>query len=457
MTDINVDIPASVDDWKPPEIIGANEWTTARAAPACIVEDYLFAEVGCFIAPGGMGKTTLTLFEAIHIALGLPLYGLQIYKPGTVVILTAEDSRDMLVARLRSIAEAMGLTAAQIAEVQRRVRISDVTGGVPRLTAIIGDMVRPSGFVDVLADGLIELEPVLLVIDPAVSFGVGESRVNDAEQGLIEAGRRLRRALTCGVRYVHHSGKQNARDKTTDQYSGRGGSAFADGSRMVHVLQSLDAGGWLKATGETLMPGESGLILARPKISYCPPQGDILIRRAGYRFEVVKAAISDPAEEAIQNAKVVHDALVREYIAGRRHTQNSACTLQLGISRNAIKDGIHWLLAQGEIVSRDIEKPVSRGARTYLYPVVLGTATAHRAENEPKTDSRHADENPFSPVCHPIGKTGTAHREVPLPVSRSLGVTEHKRHTDGTAAQRDTKDPIDAETYAAYLAASRGE
>jgi RecA-family ATPase len=40
----------------------------------------------------------------------------------------------------------------------------------------------------------------------------------------------------CCVRYIHHSGKQNGRDKATDQYAGRGGSAFADGCRMVHVL-----------------------------------------------------------------------------------------------------------------------------------------------------------------------------------------------------------------------------
>jgi hypothetical protein len=93
-----------------PESISLDEWNNAKSTPDCIVKDYLFADVAVFIAAGGMGKTTLKLFEAIHIALGLLLYGLTIHKPGAVLIITAEDSREMLVARLREIAKAMGLT-----------------------------------------------------------------------------------------------------------------------------------------------------------------------------------------------------------------------------------------------------------------------------------------------------------------------------------------------------------
>ena len=160
--------------WQAPDPIDAEEWQTARLTPPCIVENYLYADVAVKAAPGGIGKTTVTLFEAVHIALGLPLYGLQIYKPGPVGILTAEDSREMLVARLRRIAEGMGLTAAQIAQVMRLVRISDVSGAGYRLTEIIADTVRPAAFADALAEGLAELAPVLVTIDPAVSFGVGE-------------------------------------------------------------------------------------------------------------------------------------------------------------------------------------------------------------------------------------------------------------------------------------------
>lgn len=75
---------------------------------------------------------------------------------------------------------------------------------------------------------------------------------NDAEQGLIEAGCRLRNALGACILFVHHTGKQVAREEVMDQYAGRGGSALADGSRMVHVLYSLTADEWRTKTGNNL-------------------------------------------------------------------------------------------------------------------------------------------------------------------------------------------------------------
>src|SRR2546427_2128158 len=82
--------------WRLPEPISESEFATASLSPACIVADYLFADVAVLIAPGGTGKTTLTLYECICIALGIPLFGLAVRKPGPVLILTAEDSREML-------------------------------------------------------------------------------------------------------------------------------------------------------------------------------------------------------------------------------------------------------------------------------------------------------------------------------------------------------------------------
>lgn len=102
-------------------------------------------------------------------------------------------------------------------------------------------------------------------------IAVWRLRAREGEQGLIEAARRVRRAIECCVLYVHHSGKQNARDRATDQYAGRGGSAFADSSRMVLVLQNVSPDKWYLETGQNLEEGETGLVLSRPKMSYCPP------------------------------------------------------------------------------------------------------------------------------------------------------------------------------------------
>jgi len=185
--------------WLRPEAIGEREWSDAPLAPPCIVERYLYADVGTLIAAGGAGKTTLLLYEAIHIVLGMPLYGRRIERPGHVLVLTAEDERARLVARAREIAHMLDLAPDQIDRLREGLEISDLTGSGFRLTAVLDDVVITHPVVGELIEALRDSPPVLTIIDPMVSFGVGESRVNDAEQGLIVVARRIVREIGCGV------------------------------------------------------------------------------------------------------------------------------------------------------------------------------------------------------------------------------------------------------------------
>lgn len=418
--------------WKPPEAIGPDEWLRARSSPDCIVTDYLYADVGVLVAPGGVGKTTLQLFEAVHIALGRPLYGLTVRKPGPVLILTAEDSREMLVARLRAICADMGLSNDEVRRVRELVRISDVSGNGLRLTEVVADVVMPCETIDDLVRGCLKLAPVLIVIDPAVSFGVGESRVNDAEQGLIEAGRKLRNALNCCVRYIHHSGKNNARDRAVDQYAGRGGSAFADGARMVHVLQPLTPDEWRTETGQSLEPGSTALMLARPKMSYCPPQGPLYIKRTGYRYEAIEPLQTDA--EAIQRERgdKVLAAIRQEIERGHFPTRHSLEGADTGLSRQQLRQSLAWLESAGMIEERKRPDAGSRGARTYLHPAT-GEATANRGNDDPASPPENII--PASPP--PIGKTPAANRPAcfppdPIASPATTGEATAKRRSDST-------------------------
>ncbi|MFZ1546389.1 MAG: AAA family ATPase [Candidatus Nitrotoga sp.] len=405
---------AKTPDFAAPEPISAPEWSNARSTPDCIVQNLLFADVAVFIAAGGMGKTTLKLFEAIHIALGLPLYGLTIFKPGAVLIITAEDSREMLVARLREIAKAMELNDSQIAIVMQRVRISDVSGNGFKVTEVRGDVVIPSTGIYSIIEACKTISPVLIVIDPAVSFGVGESRVNDAEQGLIEAARKLRRALNCCIQYIHHSGKQNARDKAVDQYAGRGGSAFADGARMVHVLQSLTPDEWRNETGAELSAGESGLRLARPKMSYCAPQADILIRRNGYRFDHVERITTSNQAKLDIAANQVWQLLTFELSQNRYHSKNTLESLDTGLKRGEIRGALDWLTASQRIESRDAPNAGKGGKRHYLHPIASPDKTANQAENTLENEENFASEKTVFGSPPPIGNSLAANLPPPV-------------------------------------------
>ncbi len=410
-----------IQEFPAPAPIAPAEWKDARPTPTCIVQDYLFADVAVFIAAGGMGKTTLKLFEAIHIVLGLPLYGLKIYKPGPVLFLTAEDSREMLIARLRSIAEAMHLTDAQIAIVMRDIHISDASGSGFRLTKVCGDTVKPSDEIEQVIEACKIFNPVWIIIDPAISFGVGESRINDAEHGLVEAARRLRRALNCCVQYIHHSGKQNARDKAIDQYAGRGGSAFADGARMVHVLQSLTPEEWRNETGTELCEGETGLRLARPKMSYCPPQADILIRRNGYRFQHVERITTSQEQQLNLAAEQILRLLVSELSQGRYHSKNTLEHLGHGLKRGELRGAVDLLLAGRRIEVRAVPNLGKGGKQTYLHPIASPDANGEPIKKTPENDESLAKKKTVIASPPPIGKETAANLPPPLSTNFSYG------------------------------------
>lgn len=279
-------------------------------------------------------------------------------------------------ARLRVVMQAMGLDDAERTIVMNGIRIADVSGIGFKLTLVDNDVVILSGHVNEIIDACADFHPVLIVIDPAVSFGVGESRVNDAEQGLIEAARKLRNSLNCAVIYIHHTGKANAREKNLDQYSGRSGSAFADGSRMVHVLQNLTPAEWQEATGETLADDETGLILARPKMSYCPSVRGLYIRRKGYVFTRVEPASTSKSAKTESNANQIHQFLTYELTQGRYHTKNSIDLVDAGtMSRSEKRAVLSSLEVSGRVEVRERPNAGQRGARQYLHPVVSPDAS----------------------------------------------------------------------------------
>lgn len=355
--------------------ITEDELSAARTSPRVLVRDLLYACVRTRLAAGGVGKTTMVLCEAAMLALGRPLWGRATPAPVRTVLVTREDDRELLVARLREIMDAMRLSTVERADVLARVRILDMSAKPFRLTKIEGDVVTPAGTaVEWLVKLLTDFAPDWVIFDPLVSFGTGESRVNDAEQGLIEAARIIKSRLDCCVELVHHTGKQNARDKAVDQYAGRGGSALADGARMVVVLQPMEPDEWLKATGAALEPGESGLVMALPKLSYAPPQDAIYIRRRGYLFTHEIAVPQTPAQVGEERAQRLFEFLQSEFEAGRKFnmTAVSTQTEETGLSRDQIRAAIRRLEAAGRIVRVGTQ----RSKDAHFMPVASADGTA---------------------------------------------------------------------------------
>lgn len=301
--------------WAEASLSSDDEWTRAQLTPRCLVTDYLFADVAQLVAPGSAGKTTLLLYEAVLLALQRPLWGLETLCPCKTLILTKEDVRERLVARIRTICEALELSPEDVATVRQSIALVDLTGyPAVRLATVERGRVVGTDLARRVVDRYFTSDrPDMVVFDPLVSFGADETLVNANEQALIESARTIIRLVpdTC-VRLVHHTGKLAARDGLVDAYAGRGGSALADGSRMVTVLHRVESGGSL-----LLPPGwdahtQNIVSLVRAKLSYAPPNlPDLLIRRTGFAYSWTESeAEADSFEAQLQRA---HSEVIRIY------------------------------------------------------------------------------------------------------------------------------------------------
>lgn len=354
------------------------ELDTARLSPRCLVDHYLYADLALIAAAGGTGKTTMLIYEAVHIVLGIPLWGLKVWHPGPVLFITAEDSRELFAARLREVIAAMGLHPYERGTVLSRIAVWDVSSDFVRFAELDqGGNIRLTSLADDIITAYRDDPPAMIVFDPCVSFGPGERMVNDGEQAIVTACRRIIRGLDCCVRIVHHTGKVPAQNGALDQYAVRGGSALPDGSRMVTILSSVNGEVSGAPEGFELGPEDSGFILARAKLSYAAPQPKLYIRRRGYTFEYFTGSKPTKEQKAaskkaqITKARAAILAFIRdELAAGTKHSKKSledAVKVALDIPRDRTRVAVTALSLSGEIFEDELPQNERQGGKkTFL-------------------------------------------------------------------------------------------
>jgi len=357
--------------------VGSDTFRNPPSPPEQIVESHTLRAVGALIGQGGAGKSTLGLYEAIHIVLARALYGLEIGRPGPVLYLTAEDERDIVRWRLARMAQDMGLSQPEIDHVSANLHIEDCTrflcrfidadqGGRLVRTAVLDELVAEYGGACLSA----------VYVDPQNAFGPGERFVNDGEAELMRAGAWLSQRLNAAVRFTHHTGKVQARAGTSDQYAGRGGSAGADNARFVHVLvtHTADGDGWTAPQGVTPEEIAQGRVLRLhiAKLSHgSKPAYPFWLRRSGFTFEHLRPSATDPEALERDRLRRLYDFLTAQSEAGIRHTSNSLDDriTDVGMTRSELRACLHVARERLHVVECDLPPSERKGARkTYLAP-----------------------------------------------------------------------------------------
>ncbi|MEQ8783430.1 MAG: AAA family ATPase [Roseibium album] len=186
--------------------------------PKMVIDDWLPCGYATLIAGhGGAGKSSIALYLAVCIALGLPFFGLHA-EQGRVMYLSCEDRSDVLHWRLHRICRHLGIGLADLAG---DLDVVDLVGRDSVLwekTATGGATTRT--FNELMGNlGNVE---VLFVDGVADTFAGNENDRSDAKRfvnalvGLIPADRGA-------VVLIHHVNKPSAGTATSEGYSGSTG------------------------------------------------------------------------------------------------------------------------------------------------------------------------------------------------------------------------------------------
>ena len=375
--------PAEVGDPRPSVFLGPSGGARCSALLTepeeheFIVDGLIPVCNGVMAAPGGVGKTTITIYEAICLALGLDVYKRKVLRPGASLFVTGEDEREDYEYRLYWLMNTMQLTDTQRKIVTSSIFFEDVSDQMVRLAELndSGNIVMTS-YVDDLCRLYAGEGLAMCNIDPLVYFSPGERLVNDSESAMCQVGKRLSRELNCHVRFIAHTSKAVARDAITDQYAGRGGASLADGSRQFMQIAVGPHKDWpvpMEASPLVLL-GYEALRIHFHKVSYAvKPKAPIWFLRSGWGFTEFGGAKSDEKLARQGDMARLCGYLASKLKEGIHYSKSSLenANGSLGLTVKRIRDLVNEGVQNGELIYLDLPTEQQHAKlKQYLAPGV---------------------------------------------------------------------------------------
>jgi len=192
------------------------------------------------VAPGAVGKSSLSIQEAIAIAAGLDFGGRETMIKGRVWIYNNEDDEQEILRRLTAACKEMDV---DIEDVKTRIRINS---GERRPFCIAKDM--PDGTVEIQLDKEEMIEEIdrhsidLVVLDPLIELHRVNENSNDAMAQVAGAFRSIAQRTNCAIHIVHHTRKPPSGDSQSmagNADTARGAGAVVNSSRITETLYTM--------------------------------------------------------------------------------------------------------------------------------------------------------------------------------------------------------------------------
>jgi hypothetical protein len=213
--------------WRDPASIPARRWLYGR--------HFIRQFLTCTIAPGGMGKTTLLVSEALAMASGKPLLGITPNERARVWLWNGEDPRDELDRRIMAAVVDHKLTPADIAG----YLFTDVGREQPIIiaTQASSGAVIAKPVVEAVIATIKQNKIDVLIIDPFVKSHKVIENDNPAIDLVATEWAHIADKTNCGIELSHHPRKTGNAEVTVED--GRGASALLSASRSARVLNRM--------------------------------------------------------------------------------------------------------------------------------------------------------------------------------------------------------------------------
>jgi hypothetical protein len=215
-------------EWRDPLTIPPRPWVYGR--------HMIRKQVSVTVAPGGVGKSSLTLVEALALVTGRQLLGEWVSEtPVRAWVYNLEDPRDEMDRRVIG------------AMIHHAVHPDDIGGRLFLDTGrerALCTAVEVKGEVTIVRPEMAALEAAIkergidvLIVDPFIS----SHRVSENSSGAVDLVAKEWAALAdrcnCAIELVHHTRKTGGAEATTED--GRGSTALIGAARSARVLNKM--------------------------------------------------------------------------------------------------------------------------------------------------------------------------------------------------------------------------
>jgi hypothetical protein len=196
---------------------------------------YISGFLSLLVSPGGVGKSTLTVLDALSLATGKPLSGFGVPRPVPVWMYNTEDPPDELYRRFWAMAIHHKVDPLSIGNIH--ISSGDEAPLVLAKTDK-GDVVLNEDAFKTIKEYILKHGIKVMIIDPFVQSHALDENNNMQIARVTWALGRIARLTGCSILLVHHTRKPNE-DGITDMHDARGASALVNAVRIAHVITTM--------------------------------------------------------------------------------------------------------------------------------------------------------------------------------------------------------------------------